>query len=95
MLAGLLEKVEVTEKSSLDRMEAEVTVSTKAGIVHFKKYDAGIPAADLVLQWEKLVKKFNGCAEPIIGKDKSTKIVSTVHALQNLDDISDLVELLS
>ena len=95
VLAGLLEKVEVTEKSSLDRMEAEVTVSTKAGIVHFKKYDAGIPAADLVLQWEKLVKKFNGCAEPIIGKDKSTKIVSTVHALQNLDDISDLVELLS
>ena len=57
--------------------------------------DAGIPAIDLSVQWEKLVKKFNGCTEPVLGKDKSTKIISTVHALQNLDDIAGLVEILS
>lgn len=89
-LVELFQKVTVAEKDTLERMEAEVTIHTKDGVVHYEKYDAGIPAADLDAQWEKLVKKFRGCAEPVIGKEKTENIIETVRRMETLDDISTL-----
>lgn len=90
-LVKLFQKVVVSEKDTLERMEAEVTIHTKDGVIHYEKYDAGIPAADLSAQWEKLVKKFRGCCEPVIGKEKTEKVIETVSTLETLDDISDLM----
>jgi 2-methylcitrate dehydratase PrpD len=91
VLVELFQKVVVSEKDTLERMEAEVTIHTKDGVVHYEKYDAGIPAADLSAQWEKLVKKFRGCSEPVIGKEKTEKLIETLARLETLDDISDLM----
>ena len=38
----------------------------KDGVVHYEHYDAGIPAADLDAQWDKLVNKFRACVDPVL-----------------------------
>lgn len=89
-LVELFQKVSVSEKNTVERMEAEVTIHMKDGVVHHEKYDAGIPAADLPAQWEKLVRKFRGCAEPVIGKEKTEQIIEKVRTLETLDNIAGL-----
>ena len=91
-LVDLLNKVVVAEKESLERMAAEVTIHTKDGVVHYETYDAGIPATDLGAQWDKLVKKFRGCVDPVLGSEKTEKIIETVRTLETLDDVSVLAD---
>lgn len=91
-LVELFQKVSVSEKDTLERMEAEVTIHTKDGVVHYEKYDAGIPAADLPAQWEKLVKKFRGCCEPVIGKEKTEQVIEAVRNIDSMDDITELTQ---
>ncbi len=94
-LVDLLNKVAVAEKDSLERMAAEVTIHTKDGVVHYEHYDAGIPAADLDAQWDKLVNKFRACVDPVLGNEKTEKIIDKVKHLDKVDDIFELAALWS
>ena len=94
-LVDLFQKVVVSEKDSLERMEAEVTIHTKDGVVHYEKYDAGIPAADLPAQWKKLVRKFRGCVEPVLGSKKTESLIQAVERLDETDDVRELTALWS
>ena len=53
------------------------------------------PAADLAAQWDKLVNKFQACVVPVLGNEKTEKIIDKVKHLDKVDDIFELAALWS
>ena len=50
---------------------------------------------DLAAQWDKLVNKFRACVDPVLGNEKTEKIIDKVKHLDKVDDISELAALWS
>ena len=90
-LVALFEKTTIVPKRDMKMKMADVTVHTRDGVVHREIGNVGIPATDLPQQWQKLVAKFKGCAEPVVGKDKAGEIIEAVRTLDQADDISRLM----
>ena len=91
-LVALFEKTTIVPKRDMKMKMADVTVHTRDGVVHREIGDVGIPATDLPQQWQKLVAKFKGCAEPVVGKDKAAEIIEAVRTLDLADDVSRLMQ---
>jgi len=91
-MVDLFQKVEIMPKEGMPRMVADVIVHTKDGVVHRETHNAGVPAADLDAQWGRLVAKFEGCAEPVVGAEKTAGLIN---AMRNLEDAPNTAEIMS
>ncbi len=90
-LVALLKKVSIHPKPEMRLKVADVTVHTKGGVIHRGSYDAGVPDRDLNRQWTKLAAKFQSCAEPVLGKEKTAQTIEAVRTLETSLDISALI----
>ena len=92
VLVGLFERIAIVPKPDMQMKVAAVSVRTKDGAIHREVYDVGVPEKDLTRQWQKLVAKFRGCAEPVIGKERAGKVIEAVRTLDKAKDVSSLIK---
>ncbi|MNC91699.1 hypothetical protein D3C83_80070 [compost metagenome] len=52
--------------------------------------DMAIPNKDVDVQWDKLETKFRALANPLIGKEKTDKVVAIVRDLEKQKDLIPL-----
>jgi len=75
------------------RMNTEVEIRLSDGRVLTRRHDVSRPASDLLEQWTRLLQKFKGLAEPVIGTTNAQALSSAVAALESVKDIGSLLSL--
>jgi hypothetical protein len=91
-LTRLRDKVIVDFQSGWPHTRAEMEVQLGDGRRFAASHDAGVPAADVARQGERLEQKFAALVEPLLGA-RTDEIVATVRRLDELADLRSLMAL--
>jgi 2-methylcitrate dehydratase len=96
----MLKKVEIVADPELHKLYPEkfpsnIEIYTKDGKVfkgemYYAKGSAKNPFSD-----EEVNDKFRGLAVPVIGKERTEKIISMIENLESVKDVSELAALLA
>jgi len=70
--------------------EARVEMTTNDGGQFSMTYDVGVPSRDLPDQERRLIGKFNGLVEPLLGSSASDRLRQRILSLESLDTIGCL-----
>jgi 2-methylcitrate dehydratase PrpD len=73
---------------------ARVIVKTKQGEMYTSEVERSGGGPDAPLSREKIQEKFISLAEPVIGNDRADEVIKKVEAIERVNDIRDLTELL-
>jgi 2-methylcitrate dehydratase PrpD len=93
------ELIRLREMVALDFREgwsstlAEIDVTLANGKRVSARHDAGIPAADIAEQGERLAAKFDALVEPVLGPPRARELRQMVAGLDGLNDIGSLTRL--
>jgi 2-methylcitrate dehydratase PrpD len=93
VLIGLRDRVELDFRRGIPNTFSTLEVEMKDGRRLTAQHDAGIPAADTEEQGRRLVEKFAGLAEPVLGEHRSRALIEVIGALETQPDMSRLSEL--
>jgi 2-methylcitrate dehydratase PrpD len=92
-LVALRDKVRIEFESGWPATRTEVAVQLRDGRQLEADNDSGIPATDLEAQSSRLVSKFHSLVNPMVGREKSEKLVALVRRLQTLPNLDGLMNL--
>ncbi|MBV8337136.1 MAG: MmgE/PrpD family protein [Alphaproteobacteria bacterium] len=93
VLVGLRERVRFEWQEGWPQTLCELDLELTGGRRLITRYDAGIPAADVAAQGERLAAKFDALVEPVLGAPRARELRQMVAGLDNLDDFSSLARL--
>ena len=92
-LIRLREKLQIDFQQGWPQTLAELEIETTDGRRLGARHDAGIPAADIALQGERLADKFDALVGPVLGLPRARELRDTVAGLDRLADIGSLCRL--
>jgi 2-methylcitrate dehydratase PrpD len=90
-LEALRDKVSVELQANWPQTFTQVAIELQDGRQLNAEHDSGIPAPDLDDQSRRLVSKFHSLVDPILGREKSEKIVALIGGLESLQNLSELI----
>jgi len=90
-LVGLRQRVAVSPDAG-PHTNARVDMTTTDGRRYEMSYDVGIPSRDLPDQERRLIDKFDGLVEPLLGNAATDRLRQRILALESLDSIGCLYE---
>jgi 2-methylcitrate dehydratase PrpD len=93
VLVGLRDKVALDFRSGIPNTFTEIEVSLQDGSRFSAQHDAGIPAADVVHQGQRLEAKFAALVDPVLGTDRTARLITEVGRLDRLADVRGLLAL--
>ena len=91
-LTRLRDKLAIDFQSGWPHTLAEMEVELADGSHFEARHDAGIPAADIARQGERLEQKFAALVEPLLGA-RADEIVAAARRMDELADIRGLMAL--
>jgi 2-methylcitrate dehydratase PrpD len=94
-LVGLRERIAIDWQDSWPQTLAELELELIGGRRVAARHDAGIPAADVAEQGERLAAKFDALVEPVLGAPRTRELRETIAGLDPLGDIGSLTSLAS
>lgn len=89
-LLALRDRVRVMPSDDMAPTRARVLIESTGESVA-AEVDTGVPAADLVVQRERLRRKFLGLATPVLGASRATRLAEAVLSAQGIDSVADLL----
>ena len=92
-LGKLRERVEIGFRRGWAQTQAALAVELDDGRVLRATHDAGIPAADIGAQGERLAQKFAALTEPVLGAARARELREAVAGLDELPDVATLARL--
>jgi hypothetical protein len=92
-LVRLRERVTLDWQDSWPQTLSEIELELADGRHVTARHDAGIPAADLTEQGERLGAKFDALVEPVLGAPRARELRETISSLDSLGDIGSLARL--
>jgi 2-methylcitrate dehydratase PrpD len=92
-IVALRDRVTVRPVDGLRPAESTVIVHTRDGNERTATVDAGRPADDLGVQWQRLSSKFTSLATPVIGADAAARVHELVSRIEDADGVGKLLEL--
>ncbi|MBN8871684.1 MAG: MmgE/PrpD family protein [Rhodospirillales bacterium] len=92
-LIALRDKVSCDFRTGIANTFTEMELTLRDGRRLRAEHDAGIPASDTAEQEGRLVEKFTGLVEPVLGGNRSQALVETILALDGLPDVRGLATL--
>ena len=93
LLAGLRDKMEIDFQDSWPHTLAEMDIYLTDGRMVTSRHDAGIPAADVAEQGQRLEAKFTALADPILGANRASRLLGAVAELDNAPNVRELMAL--
>ena len=97
--SGIIKKIECygdaeMEKEFPDKWQAHVKIETVRGVFEahqdYPKGDSRNP-----LTWDELTTRFDAMTAPVLEKETGNLIIERVRGLENIDDISEVMELVA
>lgn len=95
-LVALRDRVRVTPDQGQENNHAsEVRVTLSSGEILTDSVDMSIPtpAGDLPRQWERLVTKFHGLADPVLGTERAAALLAAIEDLEHQPSLAALAAL--
>jgi len=92
-LVGLRERVKLDWQDGWPQTLSEIEVELADGRRVSSRHDAGIPAADIGRQGERLAAKFDALAEPVLGAPRTRELREMIADLESIPDIGNLARL--
>ena len=92
-LAGLRDKMEIDFQDGWPHTLAEMDIHLTDGRVVTARHDAGIPAADVAEQGQRLEDKFTALADPILGANRVSRLLGAVAELDRAPNVRELMAL--
>ena len=92
-LAGLRDKMEIDFQDGWPHTLAEMDIHLTDGRVVTARHDAGIPAADVAEQGQRLEDKFTALADPILGANRVSRLLGAVAELDRAPNVRELLAL--
>ena len=94
-LTAMRDRIQVVANDDLmhDHAVADIRLTRKDGVVIQQGGNVHDPESDQDRQWSRLVEKFQGLADPVIGTDKAGQIIEQVAKLETLDKVGPIAEL--
>src|SRR5262249_50541849 len=92
-LVSLRERIGMEWQASWPQRWAELELELVDGGRVAARHDAGIPAADIADQGERLAAKFDALVEPLLGAPRNRELRETIASLDRLTDIGSLTGL--
>ncbi len=89
-LIRLRDKIAVHGHDNYGPNSTDITVHQTDGTVIRESRDMAIPNKDVDVQWDKLETKFRALANPLIGAEKTDRVVAIVRDLEKQDDLAAL-----
>src|SRR5215469_15478617 len=86
-LVALRERVEIEWQDSWPQTLCELVVELADGRCLTARHDAGIPAADISRQGERLAAKFDALVAPVLGAPRARELREMI---SDLDDVADI-----
>ena len=87
----LRDKVALDFRTGIPNTFSEIEVRLHNGERFSAQHDSGIPAIDLRHQGERLEAKFAALVDPILGTDKTARLITTIARLDDQPTISGLI----
>jgi 2-methylcitrate dehydratase PrpD len=91
-LVALRDRVRVTPCEGLTPTQARVSVASPSGRSE-SVVDTGVPAADLEEQRERLMRKFQLLATPVLGSEQTQALADAALCVQDLASAGDILRL--
>ena len=92
-LIRLRERVTLDWQDSWAQTLSELELELVDGRRVTARHDAGIPAADIAEQGERLAGKFDALVEPVLGAPRTRELREVISSLDNVTDIGSLARL--
>jgi len=89
-LVALRDKIAVHGHADYGPSTTDITVHQSDGTVIRESRDMAIPNKDVDAQWAKLETKFRALANPLIGAEKTDRVVAIVRDLEKQADLAAL-----
>jgi 2-methylcitrate dehydratase PrpD len=92
-LVRLRDRVRLDWQDSWPHTLGELEIELDGGRRVTARHDAGIPAADIAEQGERLAAKFDALVEPMLGASRTRELRAIISGLDGVADIGDLCRL--
>jgi 2-methylcitrate dehydratase PrpD len=93
VLIRLREQVKLDWQEAWPQTVSELELALADGHRVTARHDAGIPAADIGEQGERLAQKFDALIEPIFGSARTRELRETIADLDRISDIGNVTKL--
>jgi 2-methylcitrate dehydratase PrpD len=93
VLIGLRDKVSLDFRSGIPNTFSEIELLLTDGSTFTAQHDAGIPAADVARQGNRLEAKFAALADPVLGTDKAAHLIADIGRVDALANIRGLMRM--
>jgi hypothetical protein len=93
VLVRLRERVRLDWQDAWPQTMSELELELADGRRVTARHDAGIPAADISEQGERLAAKFDALVEPVLGSPRTDELREVISDLDGITDIGRLTKL--
>ncbi len=87
------EQIQIEWQDGWPQTLSELEIELSDGRHVTTRHDAGIPAADIADQGDRLAAKFDALVEPVLGAPRTRELRETIAGLDHLADVADLAKL--
>ncbi len=91
VLVGLRDKVSLDFRAGIPNTFSEIELSLRDGSKFTARHDSGIPAADVADQGRRLEAKFAALVDPVLGTEKTARLIADIGRLDGLEDVRGLL----
>jgi len=93
-LVELQKRVDVVFMSDgWPRYQTEIRIETTDGRVLTRQHDTNRPATDLAAQGDRLLQKFLGLTQPVLGAARAQQLAQSIRRIEDLGEVSGMMGL--
>ncbi|WP_158921720.1 MmgE/PrpD family protein [Acidisphaera sp. S103] len=93
VLVGLRDKVSFDFRTGIPNTFTEIELSLRDGSKLTARHDSGVPAADVAHQGTRLESKFAALVDPVLGTEKTARLIADIGRLDSLPEVSGLLRM--
>ena len=93
VLIGLRDKVSFEFQTGIPNTFTEIQLLLRDGSRFSAQHDAGIPASDVAHQGRRLEAKFAALVDPVLGTDKTARLIADIGRFEALADVRGILTL--
>jgi 2-methylcitrate dehydratase PrpD len=93
VLVGLRDKVSFDFRTGIPNTFTEIEVALQDGSRFTARHDSGIPATDVAQQGTRLEAKFAALVDPVLGTEKTARLIADIGRLEALTEIRGVMGL--
>jgi 2-methylcitrate dehydratase PrpD len=93
VLIGLRDKVSLDFRPGIPNTFTEIELSLRDGSRFTARHDSGIPATDVAQQGTRLEAKFAALVDPVLGTDKTARLIADIGRLDSLPHVREMLGL--